>query len=127
MGRPRIPESQLSPESVAHNKGVYERRKLEPRTYGRLRGPSAWLTPEQKIIWRSLVKHSPAILGESDRTLLEVVSVLKSKLVVGNLKPTGVTLLISTLNKLGFIPHSRAAAPGRGKAKVTIEDDWESL
>jgi hypothetical protein len=79
MARPRKPESQLSPDSVAHNKGLYAARDREPKAKGELGGPSRWLNKEQKKIWKLLVKNSPAVLGESDRPLLEIAVVLKSQ------------------------------------------------
>lgn len=61
MARPRKPESQLSPDSVAHNKGLYAARDREPKAKGELGAPSRWLTKPQKKIWKLLVKNSPAV------------------------------------------------------------------
>jgi hypothetical protein len=124
MARPRKPESELSPESVAHNKGMYAKRALEPRTAGQLGAPSRWLSKEQKKVWKALTKNSPAKLGESDRCLMEIVCVLKAKLEKAEIENVQITQLLSCLNKLGFIPHSREAVPEK---KPTIPDEWSEL
>ena len=45
MARPRTPASQLNPDSLAHNKGRFAARSLEPKTLGGLGRPSKWLSP----------------------------------------------------------------------------------
>jgi phage terminase small subunit len=124
MARPRGPVSELSPESVAHNKGVYAKRALEPKTAGELGLPSRWLSKDQKKIWKSLVRFSPAKLGESDRCLMEIVCVLKAKLEKAEIENVQITQLLSCLNKLGFIPHSREAIP---EEKTPEPDEWAEL
>src|SRR5579864_8875214 len=123
MARPRKPESQLSPGSVAHNKGLYAARDREPKARGELGAPSRWLTKVQKKIWKLLVKNSPAILGESDRTLLEIAVVLKDRLEAGKIENSQVTQLIQCLTKLGMVPQTRQAVP-ESKA---IPDAWDLL
>jgi phage terminase small subunit len=91
---------------------------------GELRGPSRWLSKEQKAIWRKLVANSPAVLGESDRCLLEIAVCLKSKLENGTLENAMISQLISVLSKLGLIPKSREAVPDK---KPTEPDEWEQL
>ena len=63
----------------------------------------------QKKIWKLLVKNSPAVLGESDRTLLEIAVVLKAKLEAGNIENLQITQLIQCLTKLGMVPLARQA------------------
>jgi hypothetical protein len=103
MARPRKPESQLSPDSVAHNKGLYAARDREPKAKGELGKPSRWLSKDQKKIWKLLVKDSPSDLGESDRTLLEIAVVLKAELEAGNIENSQITQLIQCLTKLGMV------------------------
>jgi hypothetical protein len=124
MARPRKPESQLSPDSVAHNKGLYAARDREPKARGELGAPSCWLNKEQKRIWKLLVKNSPALLGESDRTLLEIAVVLKAKLEAGNIENSQITQLIQCLTKLGMIPLTREAVPTK---KAAAPDEWDLL
>jgi hypothetical protein len=124
MARPRKPESQLSPDSVAHNKSLYAARDREPKAKGELGAPSRWLTKVQTKIWKLLVKSSPAVLGESDRTLLEIAVVLKAKLEAGNLEKSQITQLIQCLTKLGMIPQMRQAVKPELDA---APDEWDSL
>ena len=124
MSRPRKPQSQLSPDSMAHNKGLYAARDREPKAKGKLGAPSGWLTKEQKKIWKVLVKNSPAILGESDRTLLEIAVVLKAKLEAGNIQNSQIAQLIQCLTKLGMIPLTREAVPTK---KDAAPDEWDLL
>jgi hypothetical protein len=124
MARPRKPESQLSPDSVAHNKGLYAARDREPKAKGELGGPSRWLTKAQKRIWTLLVKNSPAVLGESDRTLLEIAVVLKAKLEAGSIENSQITQLIQCLTKLGLIPLTREAV---NPEPDTAPDEWDLL
>jgi len=124
MARPRTPASQLNPDSLAHNKGRFAARSLEPKVHGELGKPSRWLSKEQKKIWKLLVKNSPAILGESDRTLLEIAVVLKAKLEAGNIENSQITQLIQCLTKLGMVPQTREAVPTK---KDPAPDEWDEL
>jgi hypothetical protein len=124
MARPRKPESQLSPDCVVHNKGLYATRDREPKVKGELGAPSRWLTKEQKKIWKLLVKNSPAILGESDRTLLEIAVVLKDRLEAGNIENSQITQLIQCLTKLGMVPLTRQAVP---TDQAPVADEWDDI
>lgn len=70
----------------------------------------------QKKIWKFLVKDSPAVLGESDRTLLEIAVVLKDRLEAGSIETSQITQLIQCLTKLGMIPLTREAVPTKKDA-----------
>jgi len=124
VARPRMPESQLSPDSVAHNRGLYAARDREPKAKGELGPPSRWLTKAEKKIWKLLVKNSPAVLGESDRTLLEIAVVLKSKLEGGSIENSQITQLVQCLTKLGMIPQTRQAVKTEADA---APDEWDEL
>ncbi len=124
MARPRSPESELNPASLLQNKRHYIARRNEPKVVGQLGAPSRWLSKEQKKIWKALVRNSPAVLGESDRTLLEIAVVLKAKLESGSIENAQITQLLSVLSKLGLIPKSREAVPEK---KPTEPDEWEQL
>lgn len=124
MARPRSAESSLDPHSVQNHAARYIARQNEPKTAGELGAPSRWLSKEQKKIWRKLVGNSPAVLGESDRTLLEVAVILKSKLEAGTLENAMIGQLISVLSKLGLVPKSREAVPEK---KPLTPDEWDSL
>jgi phage terminase small subunit len=125
MARPRAAESSLDPHSVQNHAARYIARQNEPKVWGRLGAPSRWLSSEQKKIWRKLVKNSPALLGESDRTLLEIAVVLKSKLEGGTLENAMISQLISVLSRLGMVPKSRDAVPT--KKKSAEPDEWSEL
>src|ERR1019366_7890936 len=64
------------------------------------------------------------VFGESDRTLLEIATVLKAKLESGEIENAQITQLLSCLNKLGMIPHSREAVTEK---KPLTPDEWDSL
>ena len=124
MARPRTPLESRVPGSLVHQAAQIVKRTKEPKVAGRLRGPSRWLTPEQKKIWRALVKYSPAVLGESDRPLLEIAVVLKDKLEKATIENAQITQLLSVLSKLGMIPKERQASEaGAGKVK----DEWDDV
>jgi hypothetical protein len=102
--------SQLSPEAEKHGKTSLQERiaKLEmSRPVGHLGQAPKWMTTEEKKIWRTLAKTAPAVLGENDRTLMEIVVTLKAKLEKHTITTPELSQLISCLNKLGFIPLDR--------------------
>jgi hypothetical protein len=103
----KTPLSMLSPASVAHNKGRIEARLAAPKPRGELGPASKWLSEKEKKIWRQLVKNAPAVLGESDRCLMEITVTLKAKLEDHSIENAQLTLLISCLTKLGMIPADR--------------------
>lgn len=125
MGRPRKPLSAVSQDSLAGNARHYAARAVEPKTMGKLGGPSRWLSKECKAIWRRLARAAAAKLGENDWCLMEVTVTLKSKLESGVITGPQTSQLLNCLGKLGFIPASRQAlaekpAPGP-------PDEWENL
>ena len=124
MARPRKPESQLSPDSVAHNKGLYAARDREAKAKGELGAASGWLTKVQKKIWRTLLRSAPAQIGENDRTLLEIAVVLKAKLEAGNIENSQIKQLIQCLTKLGMIPQARQAVKPQADA---APDEWDEI
>jgi phage terminase small subunit len=114
----------LGPGTLANHAAEIVKRSREPKAAGVLRGPSRWLSKEQKIIWRKLVKYSPAALGESDRPLLEIAVVLKAKLEAATIENAQITQLLNVLSKLGMIPKERQATEaGSGKVK----DEWDEV
>ena len=106
------PLSKLSPGSVAHNKGRIENhlaRQDASKPQGRLGAAPTWMMPEEKKIWKQLVKTATAQLGANDRTLMAIAVTLKSKLEAHTIAPSELSQLISCLGKLGFIPVDRPA------------------
>jgi hypothetical protein len=103
---------------------LYAARDREPQAKGELGAPSRWLTKVQKKIWKLLVKNSPAVLGESDRTLLEIAVVLKDRLEAGNIENSQITQLIQCLTKLGMVPHTRQPVKPEADA---APDEWDLL
>jgi len=124
MARPRTPASQLNPDSLAHNKGRFEARSLEPKTFGELGRPSKWLSPAEKKIWRTLLRSAPAQIGENDRTLLEIAVVLKAKLEAGNIENSQIKQLIQCLTTLGMVPLTREAVPTK---KDVAPNEWDEI
>jgi len=124
MARPRTPASQLNPDSLAHNKGRFQARSLEPKTFGELGRPSKWLSPAEKKIWRTLLRSAPAQIGENDRALLEIAVVLKAKLEAGDIENSQITQLIQCLTNLGMIPQTRQAIKPEPDAP---QDEWDLI
>jgi hypothetical protein len=124
MARPRTPKSQLNPDSLEHNKGRYAARVLDSKPVGALGRPSKWLTAEEKKIWRALVRSAPAVLGENDRTLMEITVCLKAKLEERKLNNQQMTQLLNCLLKLQIIPREREAVPEKKPLQI---DEWDQL
>ena len=124
MARPRTPASQLNPDSLAHNKGRFAARSLEPKTYGELGRPSKWLSPEEKKIWRTLLRSAPAQIGENDRTLMEITVCLKNKVEQRTWRTSDLTELIKCLKQLGFVPKERQAVKQEADAAL---DEWDLI
>ena len=83
-------------------------KRLTTSTVGTLGAPSSWLNKNQKRIWKELVASAPGMLGENDRTLLEITCVLKEKLEKHASNNAQLSQLVSCLHKLGMIPAERA-------------------
>jgi hypothetical protein len=108
----KTPLSKLSPGSATHNKGRIENRLAKQeasKPQGRLGAAPTWLKPEEKKIWKQLVKTATAQLGANDRTLLAIAVTLKSKLETHTITAAELSQLISCLGKLGYIPVDRPA------------------
>jgi hypothetical protein len=101
------PLSEISPASLAHNRGYFAGRLDSPKPRGVLGPPSRWLSDKEKKIWRQLVKNAPAVLGESDRCLMEITVTLKAKLEDHSIENPQISQLVSCLTKLGMIPADR--------------------
>ena len=124
MARPRSPKSQLSPESLEHNKGHYAARDRDSKPVGTLGRPSKWLTPEEKKVWRALLRSAPAVLGENDRTLMEITVCLKAKLEKRTLTNQQMNQLLNCLLKLQIIPREREAVQEKKPLQL---DEWDQL
>jgi hypothetical protein len=107
MSDNKTPLDQLSPASVAHNKGRILDRLKAPKTKGTIGNAPRWMTKKQKAIWRKLVRSCPAKLGENDEPVMEIAVILKAKLEAQVITNSELTVLINCLNKLGFIPFDR--------------------
>jgi hypothetical protein len=82
------------------------------------------LSAKQKIIWKRLVKFTPAVLGESDRTLLEIAVVLESKLEAGTIENAQIAQLLSVLGKLGMVPKERTSSQSDDEKE---KSEWDDL
>jgi hypothetical protein len=77
-------------------------KRLTTSTVGILGAPSSWLNRNQKRIWKQIVTSAPGMLGENDRTLLEITYVLKERLEKHAANNAQLSQLVSCLNKLGM-------------------------
>ena len=102
-------------------------KRLTTSTVGTLGAPSSWLTRDQKRIWKQIVTSAPGMLGENDRTLLEITCVLKEKLEKHASNNAQLSQLVSCLNKLGMIPAERAPVTQKVIEDVNPWDRFKTL
>jgi phage terminase small subunit len=124
MARPRTPLQSLTPGTISNQASRIVNRAREPKTAGKLGLASQWLSAEQKTIWKRLVKFTPAVLGESDRTLLEIAVVMKSKLEAGTIENAQIAQLVSVLSKLGMVPKERTSSQSDDEKE---KSEWDDL
>ena len=124
MARPRTPLQSLTPGTISNQASRIVKRAREPKTAGKLGLASQWLSAEQKTIWKRLVKFTPAVLGESDRTLLEIAVVMKSKLEAGTIENAQIAQLVSVLSKLGMVPKERTSSQSDDEKE---KSEWDDL
>lgn len=124
MARPRTPLQSLTPGTISNQASRIVNRAREPKTAGKLGLASQWLSAEQKKIWKRLVKFTPAVLGESDRTLLEIAVVLESKLEAGTIENAQIAQLLSVLGKLGMVPKERTSSQSDDEKE---KSEWDDL
>ena len=124
MARPRTPLQSLTPGTISNQASRIVNRAREPKTAGKLGLASQWLSAEQQKIWKRLVKFTPAVLGESDRTLLEIATVLKSKLEAGTIENAQIAQLLSVLSKLGMVPKERTSSQSDDEKE---KSEWDDL
>jgi phage terminase small subunit len=124
MARPRTPLQSLTPGTISNQASRIVNRAREPKTAGKLGLASQWLSAEQKTIWKRLVKFTPAVLGESDRTLLEIAVVMKSKLEAGTIENAQIAQLLSVLSKLGMVPKERTSSQSDDEKE---KSEWDDL
>jgi phage terminase small subunit len=124
MARPRTPLQSLTPGTISNQASRIVNRAREPKTAGKLGLASQWLSAEQQKIWKRLVKFTPAVLGESDRTLLEIAVVMKSKLEAGTIENAQIAQLVSVLSKLGMVPKGRTSSQSDDEKE---KSEWDDL
>jgi phage terminase small subunit len=124
MARPRTPLQSLTPGTISNQASRIVNRAREPKTAGKLGLASQWLSAEQKKLWKRLVKFTPSVLGESDRTLLEIAVVMKSKLEAGTIENAQIAQLLSVLSKLGMIPKERTSSQSDDEKE---KSEWDDL
>ena len=124
MARPRTPLQSLTPGTISNQASRIVNRAREPKTAGKLGVASQWLSAEQKKIWKRLVKFTPSVLGESDRTLLEIAVVMKSKLEAGTIENAQIAQLLSVLSKLGMVPKERTSSQSDDEKE---KSEWDDL
>lgn len=120
----RKPPSQLSTENIAHNKGVFAKRDLEPKVTGQVGRPPAYFNKDEKKLWRELVRDSPAKLGSADKYLIEMTVDLLQKLRARTIVTQERSQLHLFMKSLGYIPPTREAVPSK---KDLEPDEWDDL
>lgn len=129
MGRPRTPTNILALKgSFKKNPKRLKARENEPVNKNPIGKPPAWLTALEKKAWRILVKDSiHGVLGEADRTWLELACELYAKKIEGTLKSIERSQLMTLLGRMGLNPsdRSRVSVPvPKKKNRFDDDDDW---
>ena len=122
MARPRKP-SHL--KAVSGTERADRKNVNEPKPNLPLGDPPKHLTAKQKKVWREIVSIIPhGVLGDCDRMILEIASILMSKLREDRiLQPSLLSQLLRCLSSMGMTPsdRSKVTVPG-GKKKNPWRD-----
>jgi len=118
MSRPR------TPTNVLDARGAFDknpnRRRVDPKSAGRLKPPGKHLDDERRVIWREIVKMVPeGVITQSDRLMLEIAVELTWEFRQSPLDFTAarLTRLEAILGKFGLSPSDRAKVAGPGGRK----------
>lgn len=89
--------------------GRYAARANEPREIDKLGDCPSYMSVKLKRIWREIVGNVPeGWLKRSDRPTLELCVRLMEQLRAGTISNQGMSVLNTTLAKLGFNPSDRS-------------------
>jgi hypothetical protein len=126
MGRPRKPTSELALRGAfQRNPARLKGREGEPVVTGALGPPPASLPDGAKAVWLEMAAHG-TWLTAPDRMMVEIAADLMAEFRSGTATARQTTLLVTTLNKLGFGPaeRSKIKAP---QAKETEPSPFEAF
>lgn len=119
MARPRKPTAALE-LAGAYKKDPRRRKERadEPRPDTILGQPPDNFSEEQKAVWSEFSLHGFWLTG-ADRFMVEVAVKLMAQHRANNIMPKEISILVGTLNKLGFGPaeRSKIKAPGAKEDK----------
>jgi phage terminase small subunit len=110
-GRPRLPPA-VAKATGAMVKDPQRFRDRKPPKVAALGSPPKHLDERQAEAWLMFAEEIPW-LGAADRTILAAASILRAKMIAGDLSIGGMTELRQVLNALGATPaaRSKVAAP----------------
>jgi len=123
-GRPVLP----TPLKVI--KGTARKCRLnpnEPKPNKDVGAPPKHLTAPQKKVWKELVDQIPhGVLGDSDRVIVEITSVLLAdfRLCKGHIPASQLGHLRGCLTSLGMTPSDRSKVSATGGKK---KNPWDEL
>ena len=84
-------------------------RENEPENINPIGEPPEWLNKIESVCWRKLAQESiTGVLGEADRTWLELACELYAKKLNGEISATERGQLITLLAKIGLNPSDRS-------------------
>ena len=105
-GRPRLPNeaAKVLGSALKNPKRFSDRPPSKAGTVG---DPPAYLNDEAKKVWHVLSSEIPW-LGHSDRSILEIASLIKAQINSGDLRTAMFTELRLCLGALGATPAARS-------------------
>ena len=101
-------------------------RENEPENVNPIGEPPEWLNEVELKCWLKLASEAiPGVLGQTDRTWLELASELYGKKLNGDISATERGQLITLLAKVGFNPSDRSNIQiPTPKTKNRFDDDF---
>jgi hypothetical protein len=119
MARPRLPTAVLELRGAFKNHPSRGKdRADEPKPTTKLGKPPVTFNAGQRKAWLDFETHGFWLTG-ADRFMVEVAVKLMAQHRANNIEPKEISILVGTLNKLGFGPaeRSKIKAPGAKEDK----------
>jgi phage terminase small subunit len=127
MARPKTPLNILRIKGVDKTHPArMKARENEPENVNPIGEPPEWLNEVELKCWLKLASEAiPGVLGQADRTWLELASELYAKKLNGDINATERGQLITLLAKIGFNPSDRSNIQiPTPKTKNKFDDDF---